>query len=103
MTRSTFEQPLSAAWATNAACAHRGNGTLISGKWHTYPELAPDGLWTTPADLARFAIELQQSLRGESNKVISAESTNTNSSSTAKPGEPTRGTRSPWGSTGIAC
>lgn len=72
MMRSTFEQPLPAAWSTNAARAHRGNGTLLPGKWHTYPELAPDGLWTTPTDLARFAIELQQSLRGESNKVISA-------------------------------
>lgn len=72
MTRSTFEQPLPAAWWANAARAHSGDGKPISGKWHTYPELAPDGLWTTPADLARFAIELQQSLRGESNKVVSA-------------------------------
>lgn len=72
MTRSTFEQPLPAAWWANAARAHGGDGKPISGKWHTYPELAPDGLWTTPADLARFAIELQQSLRGESNKVVSA-------------------------------
>lgn len=72
MTRSTFEQPLPVAWSTNAARAHRGDGRPISGQWHTYPELAPDGLWTTPADLARFAIELQQSLRGESNQVISA-------------------------------
>lgn len=72
MTRSTFEQPLPPAWWANAARAHSGDGKPIPGKWHTYPELAPDGLWTTPADLARFAIELQQSLRGESNKVVSA-------------------------------
>lgn len=72
MTRSTFAQPLPAAWTANAARAHRGDGKPIAGKWHAYPELAPDGLWTTPTDLARFAIELQQSLRGESNKVISA-------------------------------
>jgi CubicO group peptidase (beta-lactamase class C family) len=72
MTRSTFEQPLPDAWSANAARAHHADGKPVSGKWHTYPELAPDGLWTTPTDLARFAIELQQSLRGESNKVISA-------------------------------
>lgn len=72
MTRSTFEQPLSSSWSTNAARAHRSDGKRVSGNWHTYPELAPDGLWTTPTDLARFAIEMQQSLRGESNKVISA-------------------------------
>lgn len=73
MTRSTFAQPLPAAWSANAARAHRPDGRApIPGNWHTYPELAPDGLWTTPTDLARFAIELQQSLRGQSNKVISA-------------------------------
>jgi CubicO group peptidase (beta-lactamase class C family) len=77
MTRSTFEQPLSAAWSANAARAHSGNGVMIPGQWHTYPELAPDALWTTPSDLALFAIELQQSLRGESNKVISAAMTKT--------------------------
>lgn len=75
MTRSTFEQPLPATWSANAARAHGGDGRMIAGKWHTYPELAPDGLWTTPTDLARFAIELQQSLRGDSNKVISADMT----------------------------
>jgi CubicO group peptidase (beta-lactamase class C family) len=72
MTRSTFEQPLSPAWSANAARGHRGDGKPIAGHWHTYPELAPDGLWTTATDLARFAVELQQSLDGASNKVISS-------------------------------
>lgn len=75
MTRSTFEQPLPAAWTANAARAHRGDGKRLAGRWHVYPELAPDGLWTTPSDLARFAIEIQQSLRGGSNKVLSTEMT----------------------------
>ncbi len=75
MTRSTFEQPLPAVFAPTAARAHRGDGTAIAGNWHTYPELAPDGLWTTPSDLARFAIELQQSLQGQSNKVLTADMT----------------------------
>jgi hypothetical protein len=32
---------------------------VIAGKWHTYPAQAAAGLWTTPEDLARFAIELE--------------------------------------------
>jgi hypothetical protein len=41
------------------------------GKYHTYPELAAAGLWTTPGDLARFAIGIQDALAGKSHDVIS--------------------------------
>jgi len=73
MSRSTYEQPLPEALAGNAARAHGGDGAMIEGRWHTYPEMAAAGLWTTPSDLARFAIELQKSFAGESNKVLSQE------------------------------
>ena len=71
MTRSTYEQPLPDELADNAARAHHGNGTMISGRWHSYPEMAAAGLWTTPSDLARWAIELMKAEKGESEKVIS--------------------------------
>jgi|WetSurMetagenome_2_1015567.scaffolds.fasta_scaffold69416_2 CubicO group peptidase (beta-lactamase class C family) len=73
MTHSTFEQPLPQDKEEQAASAHQANGKVVNGRWHVYPELAPAGLWSTPSDLCRFAIELQKSVAGESNKVISKE------------------------------
>ena len=71
MKQSGYEQPLPEARANQAALGHRATGALVKGKWHTYPEMAAAGLWTTPSDLARFAIELQQAYAGNSSKVIS--------------------------------
>ena len=71
MDNSTFEQPLPADRERNAARAHSREGTSRGAKWHVYPEQAAAGLWTTPSDLARFAIEVQRSAIGESNRVLS--------------------------------
>jgi len=46
------------------------DGKLVHGKWHVYPEMAAAGLWTTPTDLAKFAIEIALSNQGKSNKVL---------------------------------
>jgi CubicO group peptidase (beta-lactamase class C family) len=66
MKNSTYEQPLPPQRDSNAARAHDGRGRAMDAKWHVYPEQAPAGLWTTPTDLAKLAIELQKALRGES-------------------------------------
>jgi CubicO group peptidase (beta-lactamase class C family) len=71
MTRRAYEQPLSAERDQNAARGHDRTGAARAVKWHVYPELAAAGLWTTPTDLARFGIELQKSLHGRSNRVLS--------------------------------
>jgi CubicO group peptidase (beta-lactamase class C family) len=60
---------------SGAATPYSSDGTPVEGGFHTYPEMAAAGLWTTPTDLARFAIEIQGSLRGDSNHVLSAEMT----------------------------
>jgi CubicO group peptidase (beta-lactamase class C family) len=70
MTHSAYEQPLSAARDKHAARAHDRSGNAREAKWHVYPELAAAGLWTTAPDLARFGIELQKSLQGKSNRVL---------------------------------
>ena len=71
MNHSSFEQQLSAAEAEFAASGHLPDGSVIPGRWYSYPELGPAGLWTTPSDLARFVIEIQRSREGKSNKILS--------------------------------
>ena len=71
MTSSTFEQPLPPLLAARAATGTHADGSAVPGKWHVYPELAPDGLWTTPSDLARFGIELSLSREGKANHILS--------------------------------
>jgi len=71
MTSSTYRQPLPEEFHENAASAHKQNGEMIEGRWHTYPELAAAGLWTTPTDLLKYAMEVQQSFAGESKLVLS--------------------------------
>jgi len=71
MTDSTYEQPLPDSLRPQAASGHRSDGKLVEGRYHTYPEMAAAGLWTTPSDLARFAIALQQAVAGKANTVLS--------------------------------
>jgi CubicO group peptidase (beta-lactamase class C family) len=73
MRHSTFAQPLPEDRWDDAAAGHRADGSTVPEGWHVYPEQAAAGLWTTPADLARLAVEVQRSLRGESNAVLSQE------------------------------
>jgi CubicO group peptidase (beta-lactamase class C family) len=75
MTASTYEQPLPASRAADAATGYRSGGRAVVGRYHTYPEMAAAGLWTTPTDLARLIIEVQRSLAGSSNEVLSREMT----------------------------
>jgi CubicO group peptidase (beta-lactamase class C family) len=71
MTSSTYEQPLPVARMPEVAMPHAGEGQALGEGPHVYPELAAAGLWTTPADLARYALGVEAALAGKS-KVISA-------------------------------
>ena len=72
MGHSTFDQPLATALRRRAASGHKESGEKVKADWRTYPEMAPGGLWTTPSDLALFAIDLQRSRSRKRNKVLSA-------------------------------
>ena len=71
MTSSSYEQPPTAARAALNASGYYADRTPVRGRWHVYPEMAAAGLWTTPTDLARFAIEIQETLAGHGHGVIS--------------------------------
>jgi CubicO group peptidase (beta-lactamase class C family) len=68
---SSFEHPLPAAQARLAASGTHWNGSTVEGKWHLYPEMAAAGLWSTPSDLARCAIEIALAKNGKSDRIIS--------------------------------
>jgi CubicO group peptidase (beta-lactamase class C family) len=75
MKDSTYEQPIPAVRAPLTATGTRADGTAIAGRWHIYPEMAAAGLWTTPTDLANFAIEIALSKQGKANHVLSEKMT----------------------------
>jgi len=76
MADSSYEQPLPATRAAATAHGTYGDGKPVHGKWHIYPEMAAAGLWTTPTDLAHFAVEIALSKNGKSNRILSQKMTN---------------------------
>ena len=77
MTDSSYSQPLTGGWAARTAAGTYQDGKSVHGRWHVYPEMAAAGLWTTPTDLAKFAIEIALSRRGKANHVLSEQMTKT--------------------------
>ncbi len=75
MTDSSYEQPLPPARAAMTAWGAYADGKPVHGKWHIYPEMAAAGLWTTPTDLAKFAIEIALSKQGKANHILSQKMT----------------------------
>ncbi len=71
MTQSRFEQPPDAELEGYAAAGHV-KGVPLAGRWHVYPELAAAGLWTTPSDLARFVIAIQQAKKQRGQALLSS-------------------------------
>lgn len=70
MTHSTYEQPLTGSLLPLASSGHDVAGKVLPGKWTVLPEMAAAGLWTTPADLAKFVIAIQKSYAGETGSIL---------------------------------
>lgn len=79
MVHSFFEQPLSEERERAAAIGHQRDGTKLRGDWMIYPELGPAGLWTTPTDLARVIIEIQDAAAGRPARILKPELAKENS------------------------
>ncbi|HEU4948645.1 MAG TPA: serine hydrolase, partial [Kribbella sp.] len=73
MTNSDYAQPLPLELHSRAATAHDKLGRPIDGRWHTYPELSAAGLWTTPGDLATFALAVQDAYAAGDGALLSPE------------------------------
>ena len=77
MTDSTFENPLPPQLWDRTATGHVSvGGKPIENRFPASPAMAASGLWTTPRDLARFALELQKTKTGQSAKIFSQEMAN---------------------------
>lgn len=83
MRSSTYRQPLPEPLHGRAASGHgepseimktlfpKGPKPTVEGGWRVYPEQAAAGLWTTPSDVARFVMALQDSLAGREHALLS--------------------------------
>ncbi len=71
MTHSSFLQPLPINDAPLAATPYRAAGAPVPGGPHIYPELAAAGLWTTPTDVAQFALGVVRAWSGRDTSVLS--------------------------------
>src|SRR5208282_4285494 len=65
MKSSTFVRPLPNHLLERATTEHK-DGQPLDGKRRYFPGLAAGGLWTTPTDLAQFAIEIMLCWSGKS-------------------------------------
>lgn len=77
MTDSTYEQPLPEDRRGDAAHAYLDDGTAVKGDFHTYPEMAAAGLWTTPTDLVKWALALGDAYEGRPSPLMSQASART--------------------------
>jgi CubicO group peptidase (beta-lactamase class C family) len=69
MDRSGYFQERDYIRTDNIAVGHNGMGSVLEGHWTRITNLAGGGLWTTPSDLCRYAIELQKALEGKSSVI----------------------------------
>lgn len=70
MAHSVFQQPLTGTWKPHAIPGFNANSEMNSGGWDNIPNLASGGLWSTPSDMATFALHITSAYLGTNNSVI---------------------------------
>jgi CubicO group peptidase (beta-lactamase class C family) len=75
MTNSSYTQPLLLNKRALAAIGYDSLGNALSYKYPIMVEQAAAGLWTTPTEMCKFIIEIQKSINGKSNKILSKKNT----------------------------
>ncbi|OBS12614.1 hypothetical protein ATE49_05185 [Elizabethkingia miricola] len=71
MKNTTMIQPNEKGFLSNVALVHDKDGKVIRTGLPITPQVGASGMWSTPTDLAKLAIEIQNALRNKNNKVIS--------------------------------
>jgi CubicO group peptidase (beta-lactamase class C family) len=71
MSGSSYRQPLPGALRARAASEHTLDGKPVPGGRANLPLHAAGSLWTTPSDLARFAIDVIKAHQGETGRLLS--------------------------------
>ncbi|MFT4600375.1 MAG: CubicO group peptidase (beta-lactamase class C family) [Arenicella sp.] len=73
MIESSFEQPIDESKSKIVSGAYDEKGKLYKGVWHNYPEIAAAGLWTTPSDLIKYCIHIQNIFNRNKEGVLTQE------------------------------
>jgi len=71
MVHSSFQQPVPEKIQPLIATPYDQDGNAIEGGPHIYPEMAVAGLWSTPSDLALFALAIQDALADKPGAILS--------------------------------
>jgi CubicO group peptidase (beta-lactamase class C family) len=74
MDSSGYDQPPRPELMARTAAGYYADGKPVPGRWHVYPEMAAAGLWTTPSDLARVILSVQNSVAGNPGALLAPES-----------------------------
>jgi len=70
MTSSTYQHELAESLKRRVSAAYDNDGNMFPELYNDYPEKAAAGLWTTPTDLAIYAMHLQSIMAGAGNGIL---------------------------------
>ena len=71
MDNSVFQYPLDKKLTVVAVPGFLNDGTMIKGGWNNYAIAGAGGAWSTPTDIAKFAINISNAYLGKENNLIS--------------------------------